>query len=612
MKLSIRQSLICLVLFLCMVTAVLFGATIHSYRLLKETVAISFSAKEIPRLLLRCRRDEKDFFAREEEKYVRELRSIYGLLEKELNRLAHFSEVDPAVLAKIKDGGNRYKATFDKAATLVKRIGFSEKKGLRGEMRKAVHKAETLIKETGFDGLMAKMLMCRRNEKDFIIRKKWKYVDEFNNNFARLMEALQRASLEPSMKKDLSKDFETYREVFLEMASIQKEIGLNPNEGLMGQMREAAHQIEGGAEALEHWADSQYRNIEARMIRTIVAISVVTGLMVLVMVYLWGRGIEKGVATLLSQIEKLGANRIPLNRGVDVASIAYRGARELEQIAVTLDGFVKKLGGAVLDAKGKGEELLEGAAGLVDASNDMDSRSKEIASQTLIIRDGASASHESVSNVSAAVEEMTATITEIAKNMNEVNKLAATAVNEADAAQEVVAMVADASNKIAALSGLIRSISEQTNLLALNATIEAARAGEAGKGFAVVANEVKELAKQTGDSVGEIDAVISDLVARAKEATESIGHIVEVNRGVSDVANSVAAAVEEQTAAIEEISGNAQGANEAVSKMAEMVENILSNIEAISKEADRVKIAAERFNNVATALGQQMGQFNVG
>ncbi len=612
MKLSIRQSLVCLVLFLGLVTAILFGVTIHSYGLLKETVAISFSAKEIPRLLLLCRRDEKDFFDREEEKYARQLDSNYQRMVEVLNRLDHLPDVDREALSRIEEGGNRYRATFDRAAALVKQIGFSEKEGLRGEMRDAVHKAEALIKETGMDGLMANMLMCRQNEKDFIIRKKWKYIDKFKANFAKLMAALEGAALEPSVKAAIAKELERYQKIFLQLASIQKQIGLTPKEGLMGQMREAAHQIEAGAETLDKWADTRYRNIEARMIKTVVTISVVTGLMVLLMVYLWGRGIEKGVASLLSQIEELGANRVPLNRGVDVASIAYRGARELEQIALTLDGFVKKLGGAVASAKDKGEELLEGAAGLVDASNDMDSRSREIASQTLAIRDGAAASHESVSNVSAAVEEMTATITEIAKNMNEVNSLAATAANEADGAQEVVAMVAEASNKIATLSGLIRSIAEQTNLLALNATIEAARAGEAGKGFAVVANEVKELAKQTGDSVGEIDAVISELVARANEATDSIGHIVEVNRSVSDVANSVAAAVEEQTAAIEEISGNAQGANQAVSRMAEMVENILSNIEAISKEADRVKSAADRFNNVATALGEQMGQFNVG
>ena len=611
MKLSIRQSLIGLVIILTVITAIFYGGTFYTYRQLKEMVAISGSAKRVPRLLLNCRRNEKDFFAREEERYAQEFRSNFARLEAELERLSRFPDMDHEALAEIRGGTGRYKSLFEQAAGLVKQIGFTDNDGLRGQMRDAVHRAEAIIEEAGLDGLLAKMLMCRRNEKDFLIRREWKYIQEHKANFARLMEAVAAAPLDPAKKEALTKALEAYRRAFMKLASIRKELGLTPSQGIMGQMRKAAHEVEEGADRLDRWTDAQYSRLEGNMFKTVAVISLITGILLLLVVYFWGRGIERGVASLLSQIQELGENRIPLNQGLDVAAISFAGARELEQIATTLDGFVRRLGEAIGDAKGRGKELLEGAAGLVEASDDMDRRSKEIAGQTLAIRDGATASHDSVSNVSAAVEEMTATITEIAKNMNEVNSLAATAANEADGTQEVVALVAEASNKIATLSGLIRSIAEQTNLLALNATIEAARAGEAGKGFAVVANEVKELAKQTGDSVGEIDAVISDLVARAGEATESIKHIVEVNRGVSDVANSVAAAVEEQTAAIEEISSNAQGANEAVSRMTEMVENILGNIEAISKEADRVKAAADRFNGVATALGQQMGQFNV-
>src|SRR5262249_48294404 len=170
---------------------------------------------------------------------------------------------------------------------------------------------------------------------------------------------------------------------------------------------------------------------------------------------------------------------------------------------------------------------------------------------------GASAqASDNVQSVAAATDEMTASVTEISRRMQESSTIAPDTVTHASKTDERIAALSQSAGRIGDVVKLITAIAEQTNLLALNATIEAARAGEAGRGFAVVAQEVKALAAQTAKATEEISTQIAGMQAATEESVAAIKEICVIIERISEISSTISAAVEEQGAATQEIARN--------------------------------------------------------
>jgi len=270
------------------------------------------------------------------------------------------------------------------------------------------------------------------------------------------------------------------------------------------------------------------------------------------------------------------------------------------QLAVMME----KINSSARTIENNGLSLQASASQLKSAASDAENKSSEI-------RISGNTAAESVSSVAAAMEQMVATITEISRNTANAKEAANKANNEAMSANDVILNLSQSADKVGNITKLIGDIASQTNLLALNATIESARAGEAGKGFAVVANEVKELAKQTAQAVGDIESIVHAIQDQTQSTQLAVTHIVSAVENVTDLTNNIASAVEEQSVTATEISQRIQQADMQVQNTTNAIGVVAAASSQTNQSADSVQTAATELKRQSEILVGEVSKFRL-
>jgi methyl-accepting chemotaxis protein len=307
--------------------------------------------------------------------------------------------------------------------------------------------------------------------------------------------------------------------------------------------------------------------------------------------------IARTIAVFKSNL--LERQRLRDEQAVTAAAAAEQRKQELQSFVAK---FQSRVGGMIdnvmkssTDFEHVTKQLTETARLTADLSRQSAGRS-ETASEH--VRSAASASHE-----------LSGSIAEITRRVQESNGITAEAVGQAVATDQRITELSEAATRIGDVVKLITSIAEQTNLLALNATIEAARAGDAGRGFAVVAQEVKSLASQTAKATDEIGSHIANMQLATQESVGAIKAIGQTIERISGIANSISAAVEQQRAATENIAQSVRAAATGTAEVAENIGNAAQGARETGETSTRMLASAQALSGESLRLKDEVEKF---
>jgi len=535
--------------------------------------------------MLMARRHEKDFLLRGKEKYLKRHDKTVKSLKGTINSLKgqNVEIVSDADIKSLLGSLDHYEKGFKSVVATIKAEGDS-KTGYRGDLRKVAHNIEKLItKHTLGPEATVQLLMLRRHEKDYLLRRTEKYHNKINKRLGTIkstvLELTEDATVVAAFEKELS-DYRKGAQSIVDNDLKRKETIASFRADIHTIEKITLKDIKRVSEGIEALV-VKLNNFRDLLVTSMIA-SAVVGLSILLLVIAFYFNISKTIAGLTDNLKRTSGE-------------TTEGSHELKETADGLSSSVSEQSAAILETVSTLDEIREMMKKSVDNAK--------------FSEDKAHHSHGVASDGKQAVSEVVKAINEISDCNGDITQQMEKTSNELEQIVQVIKEISDKTK-------VINDIVFQTKLLSFNASVEAARAGEHGKGFAVVAEEVGNLATMSGKASNEIEELLSNSVHRVEaivtDSKSAVETLVQTAKGKTEYGvdtankcNEVLDSVVQNVGQVKDLMREIAGA---ASEQATGIENIS---QAMNELDESTHINTNLANNTAVNSAQMAKQASV-
>lgn len=296
---------------------------------------------------------------------------------------------------------------------------------------------------------------------------------------------------------------------------------------------------------------------------------------------------------------------------------------ELRDLAESFNGLIQSVNDALAHVKQMANENVAVAEELSATSLEIGKHTEESVSQmetTMvttksvidILEQSEASSDTSGQTICTITKEMNASAEHVMKVSSDLEHLVEAESNLSAQLERLHQEIDQVKNVLFVIS----DIADQTNLLALNAAIEAARAGEHGRGFAVVADEVRKLAENTQQSLGQSNATVTLIVESVRSSValmqKNVKAIQELNQRTKETETMMHTSAQHVTNAYTIAQTTAQDAKKGREKASEVIGTIQTiHHHSINnaRSVEEIASASEHLARLSEGLNMTLSHF---
>lgn len=235
----------------------------------------------------------------------------------------------------IKKELREYNRVYNELIYLYKLKGFKDY-GLEGRMRNYAHAL------FDYDDINTRYycLMLRRHEKDFLLRKDWAYVKNFNQAVKEFIEVINtRTNISARDKSNLINNLYYYDKLFKVLARIENKIGIKGQKGYLNKSKEVFDTIASQIESIDNHLRTIQEQHKQRLERNTVIVVVILVVFLISIIVILTQLITRTVKAISGSFSNY------VNSGFVYDSIVYKKSRikEFNSINVSFLKMAKEI-----------------------------------------------------------------------------------------------------------------------------------------------------------------------------------------------------------------------------------------------------------------------------